>query len=223
MKRRWFRRTLAGFVAATVVSPAWPLAIQSPRHGEVVSPGQTVWLIVRPSSPAEGHIQAVQVSAPGATGCEEVPPSAPVQCALTIPDGLNGAAVPTAIDIRVHVTFADGTEARAATHLTVTDTPSLQALHGEPRASPLVFEAVGEERDLPVFGVAVDGTMHDLRGRYRGTAYEVSDPAVVAVLGDGRVVAKTPGSATITVRNGAFAFDVPVVVRDKTNAKLKRR
>lgn len=223
MKQRWLFKTLAGLIALTGVGPVWPLAIQSPRHGEVVAPGQTVWLIVRPSSPAEGDIQAVQISAPGATGCEEVPPSAPVQCALTIPDGSNGAAVPTAIDIRVHVTFADGTEARAVTHLTVTEIPSLQALHGEPQASPLVFEAVGEERDLPVFGVAVDGTVHDLRGGYRGTVYEVSDPAVVAVLGDGRVVAKAPGSATVTVRNGAFAFDVPVVVRDKTNAKLKRR
>lgn len=218
MKTRWLDKTLAGAIAAMGAAPVWSLVIQSPNPGESVSPGQTVWLIVQPSSPAERDIQAVRIMAPGALGCKDVQPSVPVQCPLTIPDGSGDMAVPTGIDIRVQVTFADGTEALAKTSVTVTETRPLQALEGDPRASPLVFNAIGEERDLPVFGVSADGSIHDLRGRRQGTVYDISDSAVVIVRNDGRVVSKTAGTATITVRNGAFAFDVPVIVRDKTSA-----
>lgn len=216
MKTQWLDKALAGAIAAMAAAPAWPLAIQSPSPGELVSPGQTVWLIVQPSSPAERDIQIVRIMAPGARGCEDVQPSMPVQCPLTIPDGSDDAAIPTAVDIRVQVTFADGTEAQAKTNVTVTETRSLQALEGDPRASPLVFDAIGQERDLPVFGVSIDGAMHDLRGRHQGTVYDISDPAVVTVRNDGRVVSKAAGTATITVRNGALAFDVPVIVRRST-------
>ena len=218
MKARWLDKALVAAIAAMGAAPAWPLVIQSPLPGESVSPGQTVWLIVQPSSPAERDIQAVRIMAPGASGCEDVQPSVPVQCPLTIPGGSGDVAVPTGIDIRVQITFADGTEALAKTSVTVTETRPLQALEGDPRASPLVFNAIGEERDLPVFGVSTDGAIHDLRGRRQGTVYDISDSAVVIVRNDGRVVSKTAGTATITVRNGAFAFDVPVIVRDKTSA-----
>ena len=219
MTTRWLEKALAAVIAATGAAPAWPLEIQSPRPGESVLPGQTVWLIVSPSSPAEGDIQAVRITAPGASGCEDVQPSVPVQCPLTIPDGSGDSAIPAAVDIRVLVTFADGTEAQAKTSVTVTETRSLQALEGDPRASPLVFDAIGEERDLPVFGVSTDGTIHDLRGRRQGTVYDISDPTVVEVRDDGRVVAQAAGTATITVRNGALFFEVPVMVRGETEAR----
>lgn len=221
MKRRWFCKTIAGFIAATVAGSAWALVIQSPNPGESVSPGQTVWLIVGPSSRAESDVQTVQISAPGVNGCQDVPPSIPIQCPLTLPDGSDGAAIPTAVDIRVHVTFADGTEALAKTHLTLAESPALEALQGDPRLSRLEFDAINEQRDLPVFGVSADGATHDLRGRGHGTVYEISDPAVVAVQADGRVVSKSAGTATITVRNGAFTFDVPVMVRETTKTKSK--
>lgn len=201
--------------------PAWSLTIQSPNAGESVSPGQTVWLVAQPSSPAESDIQAIRVMAPGASGCEHVLPSVPVQCPLTIDDGSGDSGIPTTVDIRVQITFANGSEAQAKTNVIVTETRSLQALEGDPRASPLVFDTMGQERDLPVFGVSIDGAIHDLRGRRQGTVYQISDPTVVTVRNDGRVVAKTAGTATITVRNGAFTFDVPVIVRDETGAKRK--
>lgn len=219
MKTRGWHKALGGVIAAMGAMPAWPLAIQSPSPGESVSPGQTVWLVVLPSSPAESDIQAVRIMAPGASGCENVHPSVPVQCPLTIPDGSGNSAIPTAVDIRVQVTFADGTEAQAKTSVTVTETRPLQALQGDPRASPLVLNAIGEERDLPVFGISTDGAMHDLRGRRQGTMYDISDPAVVKVRDDGRVVAQAVGAATITVQNGAFSFEVPVFVLDGTKAR----
>lgn len=219
MKTRWLDKTLAGVIVTMSAAPAWPLVIQSPTPGESVSPGQTVWLIVQPSSPAESDIQAVRIMAPGASGCKDVQPSVPVQCPLTIPDGSGDSAIPAAVDIRVQVTFADGSEAQVKTNVTVTETRSLEGLEGDPRASPLVFDAIGQERDLPVFGVSADGATHDLRGRNRGTVYHISDPAVVTVRSDGRVVSKAAGAATITVRNGAFAFDVGVIVRGETQTK----
>ena len=182
-------------------------------------PGQTVWLIVQPSSLVETGVRSVRVLAPGASGCENVQPSVPVQCPLTIPGGSGDVAIPTGIDIRVQVTFADGTEAQAKTSVTVAETRPLQALEGDPRASPLVFNAIGQERDLPVFGVSTDGSIHDLRGRRQGTVYDISDSGVVIVRNDGRVVSKAAGTATITVRNGAFFFEAPVIVRDETKAR----
>lgn len=219
MRTRWLDKALAAVIAATGAAQAWPLGIQSPRPGESVSPGQTLWLIVQPSSPAEGDIQAVRITALGASGCEDVQPSVPVQCPLTIPDGSGDSAIPAAVDIRVLVTFSDGAQARAKTNVSVAETRSLQALEGDPRASPLVFDAVGEQRDLPVFGVSTDETIHDLRGRQQGTVYDISDPTVVEVREDGRVVAQAAGTTTITVRNGALFFEVSVMVRDETEAR----
>lgn len=220
MKQRRLCKALAGFIAVITAAPAWPLVIQSPSPGESVAPGQTVWLIVGVSSPAETDIQTIQISAPGANGCENVPPTVPVQCPLTIPDGSDNTAIPAAVDIRVQVIFADGSQAQAATHLRVAEFQSpqsqpLQALQGDPRISRLEFDAINEERDLPVFGLAADGATHDLRGRSRGTVYEINNPAVVAVQADGRVVSKAVGAAIITVRHGSFAFEVPVNVRDR--------
>lgn len=223
MKRSWLCKTLVAFTALSGATPVWSLEIQSPRPGESVSLGQTVWLIVSPSSPAEADIDAVQISAPGANGCQNLPPAVPFQCALTIAAGADDSPAPNAIDIRVQVSLADGTTTLAATHVAVAEALSLQALEGDPRASPLVFDAIGEQRDLPVFGLSADGARQDLRGRRHGTVYEISDPAVVAVRADGRVVAKRTGTATITVRNGSLTFDVPAVVREPANAKPRPR
>lgn len=209
--------TLASLTAMALSGPAWPLTVESPHPGEQVMPGQTVWLIVQPSSATEADMRAVQVLAPGASGCESVQPAVPIQCQLTIPDGSDPTPVPTEVDIRVMVTFANGTEGSASTHVAIaTTTVALMILEGDPRERPLVFDSVGQEKDLTVLGRSLDGATHDLRGRSRGTIYDISNPMVVRVRGDGRVVAKGAGTATITIRNGSFSFEVPVVVRSET-------
>ena len=190
---------LTSFAALVLSGPAWPLTIESPRPGERVMPGQTVWLIVQPSSADETDVRAVQVVAPGAGGCEDVQPTIPIQCALTVPDGSNETPVPNAVDIRVQVTFASGALSSAKTYITVAETRTLAALDGDPRDSPLVFEAVGQQRNLTVIGRSTEGATHDLRGRQQGTVYDISNPAVVTVSNDGRVIAQGVGTATITV------------------------
>lgn len=215
--------TLAWLISAVTVSgPAWPLTIESPRPGEQVMPGQTVWLIVQPGSEDETDVRTVQVLAPGAKGCEDVQPAVPIQCALTLPDGTGETPVPSAVDVRVQVTFASGALGQAKTYVTLADMRTLAALEGDPRDRPLVFEAVGQERDLTVIGRSPEGTTHDLRGRRQGTVYDISDPAVVRVRDDGRVVAQAVGAATITVRNGSFFFEVPVIVRGRTQRETLR-
>lgn len=208
-------------VLAFACQAVWPFTIESPQPGERVMPGQTVWLIVQPSSPTESDIQAVQVLVAGANGCEDVQPTTPIQCALTVPDGSDGTPIPTAIDIRIHLTFGNGTEQQASTSMKVVELPpALIALEGDPRDQPLTFEAAGQERNLTVIGRSVDGATHDLRGRSRGTTYEINNPAIIAVRDDGRVVAKGIGTATITVRNGPLSFQVPVIVgRSNANGK----
>lgn len=204
--------TLASLTAVALSASAWPLTIESPHSGEQVMPGQTVWLIVQPSSGAETDVRTVQVLAPGASGCENVQLAVPIQCQLIIPDGSSKSPVPTAVDIRVHVTFANGTEGSASTYVTLATTETLVELRGDPRERPLVFDSVGQEKDLTVLGWSIDGATRDLRGLTKGTMYDISNPAVVKVFENGRVAAQSVGTATITVRNGSFFFEVPVIV-----------
>ena len=221
MKAKRCSLTLVSLTAVALSGTAWPLTIESPRSGEQVMPGQTVWLIILPSSADETDVRAVQVLAPGASGCENVQPTAPIQCALTIPDGSGKSSVPTAVDIRVMATFANGTEGSAATHVAIAaTTEALMTLRGDPREQPLVFDAVGQQKDLTVLGESADGATRDLRGRSQGTVYDISNPSVVKVHEDGRVVAQSMGTATITVRNGALSFDVPVIVHGEDKAGL---
>lgn len=210
---------LISLTALVLSGPAWSLTIESPQPGEQVMPGQTVWLIVQPGSEDETDVRTVQVVAPGAKGCEDVQPAIPIQCALTVPDDSNETPIPNAVDIRVQVTFVSGALGNAKTYVTMAETRTLAALEGDPRDQPLVFEAVGQERDLTVIGRSMEGATHDLRGHRQGTAYDISNPAVVKVRDDGRVVAQGVGTATITVRNGSFFFEVPVIVRGETEAR----
>ena len=130
--------------------------------------------------------------------------------------------IPTAVDIRVHVTYLNGLEGNASTQVNVVmPTEALSALQGDPRDSPLVFDSVGQEKDLTVMGLSLDGTTLDLRGRDKGTVYDINNPAVVKVREDGRVVAQRMGTATITVRNGSLFFEVPVVVRVPERGQVK--
>lgn len=213
MKIKRCNLRLIALTTLVISVPVLPFTIESPRSGEQVMPGQSVWLIVQPDSSAEAELRAVQVLAPGASGCEKVQATVPIQCQLTIPDGSNKTTAPLAVDIRVHVTYANGMQGSASTYINVASvSEALTALRGNPRERPLMFDAIGQEKDLTVLGWTVDGATRDLRGRSKGTLYSVSNPAVVKVREDGRVIAQAAGAATITVQNGSLFFEVPVIV-----------
>ena len=223
IKQRYFTLILPATFALS--GSVWAVTIESPRPGEQVMPGQTVWLIVQPSSGAEMDVRAVKILAPGASGCEDVLPMLPIQCALTIPDGSDKSSIPTGVDIRVMVTFANGTESSISANVNVSAAAAeaIMALRGDPREHPLVFDSVGQEKDLTVLGESADGATHNLKGRSQGTTYDIGNPAIVKVHDDGRVVAQSPGTTTITVRSGALFFEVPVIVRSAQSQTLGKR
>lgn len=121
MHTRAYPFVVALFMSMVLSGPAWSLTIVSPRPGEQVIPGQSIWLIVQPDIGAETEMRSIQVLAPGASGCENINPLLPIQCMLTIPDGAGKRPLPVAIDIRVLAVFANGSESRASTHVVVGD------------------------------------------------------------------------------------------------------
>lgn len=81
-----------------------------------------------------------------------------------------------------------------------------------------MFEAMGKERNLTVIGRSPEGMTHDLRRRRQTTVYDISDPAMVKVC-DEAALSRKLWRGDITVRNGAFFFEAPVIVRGETKAR----
>lgn len=203
--------TLALFASAS----ASALTLSSPADGELVLPGQTVWLIIDPSTPDEVSIRAINVLAPGAQGCGNMQPALPIQCQLIIPDGADDSPMPSAIDIRVSVFLENGNERRLSAHLKIAPTKALIALRGDPREPTLIFDSIGEKKTLAVWGLYADGIDRDLREQAKGTGYSVSDSTVASVREDGTVIATGTGETSITVTNSTLSFEVPVIVLDR--------
>lgn len=213
---------LAGLsvLALFASAAASALTLSSPTDGELVLPGQTVWLIIDPSTPDEASVRTVNVLAPGAQGCDSMQPALPIQCQLIVPDGADDSPLPSAIDIRVSVILENGNERRLSAHLKIAPTKALIALRGDPREPTLIFDSIGEQKTLAVWGLYADGIDRDVREQAKGTGYSVGDSTVASVREDGTVVATGPGETSITITNSSFSFEVPVVVLDhQRNAK----
>lgn len=204
---------VAGALCLSTAASA--LVIESPKQGERVLPGQAVQIIIKPSSAEEQQLRAVSVLTTGAQGCEKVEVRMPIRCTLTVPDGSDQTPVPPLLDIRVRATFANGRQREVFAFVDVAPPSPLMGLRGDPGQSPLIFRFEGQQKYLTVFGEYADGSVRDLRSPLKGTQYESSDPAVVDIRDDGLVTAGKAGAATISVRNGSFAFEVPVVVRTR--------
>lgn len=218
MNRAWFNSVAAGFLAMVNAGPVGALMIDSPAPAQLVVPGQTFWLSVQPTSAAEVNVQRISVIAPGASGCQDLSPALPAQCALTVSEGSDGSQVPAAIDIRVYVALEDGTQANASTHVSVAPTKSLVALEGEPRKYPVTFDALNQAKRVKVVGLYADGSRRDTALASQGTTYEVVEIGIVEVQDGGRIVAKGEGATTVIVRNGSVALEIPVLVRVSARA-----
>ena len=78
----------------------------------------------------------------------------------------------------------------------------------------------GERYPLVVTGHYSGGFTRDLSPATSGTRYESSDPGLVMVNPNGWLRARAPGTAEITVRNGAFsAQSTAVVIRSPSHAR----
>lgn len=208
------RRCAATLAAAFISGSAWSLTIQSPRPGEQVLPGQTVWVIVQADGAGE-DIRAIRILAPGASGCENMVPATTVQCALYIP--ADPATALTAVDIRVSATLENGAETKASTYVKIGNVETIASLSSDVSGGlPLKFNAIGEEKRLRIFATYSNGSTRALPGNSSGITYETSDPAVVSIKDNGSIVTTGEGTATITVRSSSVSLDIPVIVNKET-------
>lgn len=201
----------SSLIMTMVSAPAWALTILSPRPGEQILPGQSVWLIVQSEGEIEADVRTVEILAPGATGCEKVSPLPLIQCELTVSDKPD--KIFPAIDIRVRTTLGNGSERRALTYINVGPTQPFNALWSS-LSGPLIFDFVGQKKILNVFGTTIDGNKHRLQNGYQGTVYTVDNLGVIKVQSDGSLIAQDVGMATITVQNGDIKLEMPVVVKE---------
>lgn len=78
---------------------------------------------------------------------------------------------------------------------------------------PWRLDTVGKLVELPVVGQFADGVARTVVGEAAGSAYETSDPAVVAVRPDGQVRVVGNGRARLTVTNRGRRGTLEVIVK----------
>ena len=200
----------SSFIMTIASAPAWALTILSPRSGEQILPGQSVWLIVQSEGEIEADVRTVEILAPGTTGCEKVLPLPLIQCELTVLD--NPDKIFPAIDIRIRTTLGNDSERRALTYINISKTQPFNALWSG-LGGPLIFDFVGQKKLLNAFGTTIDGIKHRLVDGYQGTVYTVDHPGIIKIQSDGSLVSQEVGMATITVQNGDIKLEIPVVVK----------
>lgn len=208
----------SSFIMTMASASAWALTILSPRSGEQILPGQSVWLIVQAEGEIEADVRTVEILAPGTTGCEKVLPLPLIQCELTVSD--NPDKIFHAIDIRVRTTLGNGSERRALTYINISPTQPFNALWSS-LDGPLIFDFVGQKKLLNAFGTTIDGNKHRLVNGDLGTVVTIDDSRIIKIQSDGSLVAQEVGMATITVQNGDIKLEIPVVVKEGKQSSKK--
>jgi hypothetical protein len=92
---------------------------------------------------------------------------------------------------------------------------ALVSIRANPAAVTVAFDALvgSATQQVRVDGIMTDGYHIDLTAAARGTTYTSSNAAIVnPVVPDGLITVVGPGSATLTIANGAFSTTVPVNV-----------
>lgn len=204
------------FIFIMVSAPTWALTILSPRSGEQILPGQSVWLIVQAEGEIEADVRTVEILVPGTTGCEKVLPLPLIQCELTVSDKPDKTF--PAIDIRVRTTLGNGSERRALTYINISPTQPFNALWSG-LDGPLIFDFVGQKKRLNAFGTTLDGNKHRLVNGDQGTVFTIDDTRIIKIQSDGSLVAQEAGMATITVENGGIKLEIPLEVKEQFSKK----
>jgi hypothetical protein len=193
------------------------LEIISPRHGVTFTEGDTVTLIVKPTSQSEEIVFiAFSVGIRGRSPCDEEISSPPYQCAFVIPPGSAPRIKVSAMGKTVQNINSD--DALVSPTVTVLvkmpSTVTLREIRVSTGSSSDTLFLVGGryKKHLYVEGLFSDGTKRRISASGLGTTYETSDPLIVTVDSEGSVRPVAPGNATITVRNSGREVTVPVKV-----------
>jgi hypothetical protein len=195
------RRLLSASIAAAwlfVPSPVRAATIQAPLSGAVVTPGATVNITV----------------APGPGEVIEQVAFATRETAIALPPGQLTGGVPIPIDavgpefVIAFVIFANGQRAAPFVELIANPGRADDLEIGAPGA----LTAIGQMVQLDVRGRFADGVTRDVTHGDRGTTYQSSHPAVLAVDRTGMMQARTRGTAQILVTSHGVSRVVTVQV-----------
>ena len=177
-------RSLGAVKASSVV-----LRIDSPHDGSIVDGGTPVTVRVS----ATGLVTAITL-----LGHRLILEKAgsPAEFTVNLPDDVIGHEVLVAV-----AKVSDGTVAISAPiGIEVRRTALIESLQLEETSLTLLLP--GHEQ-LRVTGMYSDGILRDVTNSALGTTYTSSDESIVVVSQDGLLMAKAPGAAIVTARNGA--------------------
>jgi choice-of-anchor A domain-containing protein len=90
---------------------------------------------------------------------------------------------------------------------------SMEVLNGD-----AVLRGPGSTRQLVVLGNYNDGLVRDISASSLGTVYSSSNTNIATVTSGGKVTGKSPGRATITMRNGTVFTSITVTVGDNNSS-----
>jgi len=184
------------------------IQITSPADGSTVAPGQTVAVTVQPD--AGLTLDSLALIVPGDIQQRTAAPwtfSVAIPASAVGPFGMAAAGKGNG-----------GTFYIAEIAVNVAPTVVLRALATTP-ADVLLAEAGGQQ-SLVVQGYYEDGSVRDLTAAATGTTYQSSNTGVVAMDANGRLTARSNGTATITATHGGASAYTTVRVAAETDLAI---
>lgn len=175
--------------------------IVSPAPGTTVAPGQTIEVVVEPTSGA--NVQRVLVLGTDAAAIDEQPP---FRLQLTVPANLSGDFPLSALGANATGDYFTGD----SVHLRVRPTADLLKLDLKP--DDVVLIGTGSTRPMTTVGEYADGIVRDLTDPVTGTLYQSVNSSIVSVSSAGQITARSLGTTTIVARNGEDQDSITVRV-----------
>ncbi|HEX2642867.1 MAG TPA: choice-of-anchor L domain-containing protein [Thermoanaerobaculia bacterium] len=182
---------------ARAVSPG--VRIASPTPGTIVSPGQTLEVVVEPVSGAK--VQRVLLTGPEVAAVDQ---QAPFRLQITVPLDTAGALDLKPLGANAAGDYFTGN----GVQLIVRPTTQLTKLDLQP--DEIILTGTGASRPLTVVGTYADGVIRDITEPLAGTTYQTVDPEIVTVSPQGRLTAQGAGTTTVVARNGEVQDSITV-------------
>jgi hypothetical protein len=197
-------------------SACWGFTITEPKTGAIFHPGNTI--VIKAKADAGENIKMVFLGAIKQNkGAAVFLP--PYELSFAIDPDFIGTDT-----ILASARLDDGRVIESNVQITVVLPPDvlLKSIDVEPKiiflyklppGSDLNKVRIFETKSLSVGGTYTDGIEREITSSISGTTYANSDEKVVAVNSEGKMTAKSTGTAKITVKNGNLSAEVKVVVK----------
>lgn len=212
------RSLMAGAALETPVVAAEPVArvqavephglrILSPVDGTQVTPGTSIEVAVTPDPGVQLELLGVMAATSSVIVDRPAPGQSPLLVQLPIPADASGAIELLAFgfDASGELLISNSVQLGVALEVELVSVRILDR-------NPFLFGA-GDVRQVRVVGLYSDGIERDITLSAAGTEYLSSSPAVFEVQGDGYIVSRGAGRATLVARNRLVQDSVTVEVR----------